>query len=250
MEAEYDQMADEYDATRDAATPEEVDAIRRSLEGSASVLDVGVGTGRFAGPLSSVGFEVTGADVSRRMLVKAREKGLTRLVLGDAYRLPFRDKAFDGAMIIHVLHVVADWRTVMREIGRVTKGNAVTIMRVPQNQRAEEAAAKKVTEGPHMTEGRYPVRTQHRMWQNEQELKAEVPPVQLERIRDEVVTLSLTEAFRRMEAKRPFASQIVPPAMREAMMERIFEVSGGQQVQRRIVEDLAVWRADDLQTIR
>jgi ubiquinone/menaquinone biosynthesis C-methylase UbiE len=250
VEAEYDKMADEYDATRDAATLEEVDAIRRSLDGSASVLDIGIGTGRFAGPLSSLGFEVTGVDVSRRMLVKAREKGLTRLVLGDAYSLPFRDEAFDGALIVHVLHVVADWRAAMREVGRVTKGNVATIMRVPQGARGEEAASMKAPDGPRRTEGNYPVRTQHRMWQNEQELKMEVPPVTLERIRDEVVTLSMEEAFKRVDAKRPFARQIIPPEMREAMMERIFEMGGGQEIQRRVVEDLVVWNAEDLRKIK
>jgi ubiquinone/menaquinone biosynthesis C-methylase UbiE len=239
VEAEYDQMADEYDATRDAATKEEVGAIARRLEGSTRVLDVGVGTGRFAVPISGLGFEVTGVDVSRRMLLRAREKGLERLLLGDAYSLPFREKTFDAAVIIHVLHVVADWKRVMGEIARVTKGNIITILRVSQHAAAAEPPS-------HLQSGQegYPVRTQHRLWQNEQELKAEFPPVALERIRDEVITLSIADALRRLDAKRPLGGQIVPPEYRQAMMERIIAMSGSQSVQRRIVEDLAVWNAD------
>ncbi|MGA2666439.1 MAG: methyltransferase domain-containing protein, partial [Nitrososphaerales archaeon] len=97
MEAEYDSMAEEYDATRDSATQGELSGLASALEGCRTVLDVGVGTGRFAKPLTDLGFEVTGADVSRRMLSKAREKGLERLLLGDAYRLPFADLSFDAA---------------------------------------------------------------------------------------------------------------------------------------------------------
>jgi len=250
LEAEYDQMAEEYDATRDAATEREVDGIAGSLEGSKTVLDVGVGTGRFAKPIFGLGFEVTGVDVSRRMLLKAREKGIDRLLLGDAYSLPFKGKAFDAAMIIHVLHVVVDWARVMRELGRVTKGNVVTILRVPQLPGGQPRAEVGTALSPSRSGlGGYPVRTQHRMWQNEQELVARVPPMKLERIRDEIVSIPVADALRRLEAKRSMGAQMVPPEIRRAMMERVISMSAGQVVQRRVVEDLAVWKADQLEAI-
>ncbi|MDA4136523.1 MAG: methyltransferase domain-containing protein [Thaumarchaeota archaeon] len=245
MEAEYDQMAEEYDATREAPTEQEIGAIAASLEGFRSVLDVGVGTGRFAIPVSGLGFDVTGVDVSRRMLLKAREKGLERLLLGDAYSLPFKDKSFDAAIIIHVLHVVADWAKVMREIGRVTRGSVITILRVPQVPEVPGA-----TNTPNPTQaGGYPVRTQHRMWQNEQELKERVPPLKLERIRDETLSIPVAEAMRRLEAKRSFGAQMIPPEIKHAMMERIIAMSVDRVVHRRIVEDLAVWKADQLESL-
>jgi len=247
LEAEYDQLAEEYDSTREVPTDLEVGAVAGSLEGGKAILDVGVGTGRFAKPLSGLGFEVTGVDVSRRMLSKAREKGLDRLVVGDAYRLPFVEKSFDSAVIIHVLHVVADWASVMREIGRVTKGNVVTILRVPQGPASPVAQGGGPTPAAATTPGGYPVRTQHRMWENEQQLKERVPPVRLERIRDETLQIPIAEAFKRLEAKRSVGMQMVPPEMRRAMMERIIAMRGDQFVQRRIVEDLAVWRAEQLE---
>jgi ubiquinone/menaquinone biosynthesis C-methylase UbiE len=249
LEAEYDQMAEEYDATREAATEREVGAIAASLEGCKTVLDVGVGTGRFAKPISGLGFEVTGVDVSRRMLLKAREKGLDRLLVGDAYRLPFRGKTFDAAVIIHVLHVVADWASVMREIGRVTGGNVITILRVSQSPESPARTGQNAAPSNKGAVGGYPVRTQHRMWQNEQELKTRVPPVKLERIRDETVQIPIADAFRRLEAKRSVGAQMVPPEMKRAMMERIIAMTGSQFVQRRIVEDLAVWKADQLEAL-
>jgi ubiquinone/menaquinone biosynthesis C-methylase UbiE len=250
MEAEYDQMAEEYDATRDAATEQEIHGITGSLGGCKTVLDVGVGTGRFARPLSGLGFEVTGVDISRRMLLKAREKGLDRLLLGDAYKLPFRAKSFDAAIIIHVLHVVVDWVTVVREIGRVTRGNVITILRVPQFPQGPSVSevGKAVSPNPG-EDGEYPIRTQHRMWQNEEELKARVPPNKLERIRDEIVAIPVADALRRLEAKRSIGAQMVPPEVRRAMMERIISRSSGQVVHRRVVEDLAVWKADQFEIL-
>jgi ubiquinone/menaquinone biosynthesis C-methylase UbiE len=245
LEAEYDQMAEEYDATREAPTEQEVNGIAGSLDGCKTVLDIGVGTGRFAKPISRLGFEVTGVDVSRRMLLKAKEKGLDRLLLGDAYTLPFRGKSFDAAIMIHVLHVVVDWAKVMQEIGRVTKGNVITILRVAQDLGGPLASTLGNDAIQNQSRGAgYPVRTQHRMWQNEQELKARVPPVKLERIRDETVTIPVADAIRRLEAKRSMGAQLVPPEKRRAMMERVIAMSRTQFVSRRIVEDLAVWRAD------
>ena len=255
LEAEYDSMADEYDATRGSATQVELDALVRSLGASVSVLDVGVGTGRFAKPLSDLGYEVTGLDISRRMLSKAREKGLQRLLVGDAYKLPFADKSFDAAIIIHVLHVVVGWTTVMRDMGRVTKGPVMSILRVPQGESGNvspptPAAAVSDLAGQSASVRRgYPVRTQHRMWQNELELKARVPPVKLERIRDETISLPVADAIRSLHAKRAMGAQIVPPEIREQMLERIISMTGGQTVQRRVVEDLAVWSADDLSAL-
>jgi len=55
------------------------------------------------------------------MMAKAREKKLRNLVRADAHRLPFRDRTFDGAIMIHVLHLVHDWVQVVREVGRVTR---------------------------------------------------------------------------------------------------------------------------------
>jgi hypothetical protein len=95
----------------------------------------------------------------------------------------------------------------------------------------------------------YPVRTQHRMWQNELELRARVPPLKLERIRDETISIPVADAVRSMHAKRAMGAQIVPPDVKRQMLERIIAMTGVQTVQRRVVEDLAVWGAGDLQAL-
>src|SRR6266700_1467685 len=118
-------MAGVYDSTRWSGVPPEVmksllNAMKELFAGCRTVLDVGIGTGRFAEYVSNSGFDVVGIDVSLSMMAKAREKRVRNLVQADAHYLPFRDRVFDGGIMVHVLHLVRDWVQVVREAGRVT----------------------------------------------------------------------------------------------------------------------------------
>jgi len=85
------------------------------------VLDVGVGTGRFAEPLQNLGFEVVGVDISTKMVQKAIDKKIKNLTYADACHLPFSDSAFDASLSVHVLHLIENWKAALTEITRVTK---------------------------------------------------------------------------------------------------------------------------------
>jgi SAM-dependent methyltransferase len=125
----FDPVADAYDATRRLPGPlmdRAVAALADAL-GEGPSLEVGVGTGRFAAPLSRHGVRVVGADISPRMLANARAKGCRDLFLASGTALPFRDGAFRGSMAIHVLHLVAAWRDVLGELARVTTDRFVTL---------------------------------------------------------------------------------------------------------------------------
>lgn len=127
----FDGIADRYDATRGLPADlmgKLVDALVAVFEGSAPVVDVGVGTGRFALPLQERGLRVVGLDLAPRMLALAAEKGTRDVLLGDATRMPFRDAAFGGAISIHMLHLVPGWRDVLHEVARVTRGRFVTLL--------------------------------------------------------------------------------------------------------------------------
>src|SRR2546428_10733020 len=97
-----------------------LNTMKELFAGWRTILDTGTGTGRFATYFNDSGFNVVGIDVSLSMMAKAREKKLRDLVRADAHRLPFRDRTFDGAIMIHVLHLVRDWVQVVHEVGRVT----------------------------------------------------------------------------------------------------------------------------------
>lgn len=117
-------MAEIYDKTR--SLPNEVmkrliKTLSFELKDCTKILDVGVGTGRLAEPLQKAGFEVVGIDVSGRMMSKAKEKGLQDLLLADARFIPFKDKTFDVAISVHVLHLISEWKKTLREVCRVTR---------------------------------------------------------------------------------------------------------------------------------
>jgi ubiquinone/menaquinone biosynthesis C-methylase UbiE len=95
------------------------------------MLDVGVGTGRFALPLSEKGLQIVGVDISAPMKQQAKRKGLRDLLRADARRLPFRNHTFDTVLIVHLLHLVDDWISVVHEIGRVSSRLVMAVISTP-----------------------------------------------------------------------------------------------------------------------
>lgn len=131
MSISFDRAAESFDRTRsppDHVMDKIVETLQKELEDYKRILDVAVGTGKFAKPLQNAGFEVVGVDISKRMLAKAREKGTRDLVASDACTLPFPDSAFDASMSISTLHLITDWKLALREIIRVTKDSLFTIL--------------------------------------------------------------------------------------------------------------------------
>ncbi|MEU8460644.1 class I SAM-dependent methyltransferase [Streptomyces sp. NPDC029003] len=84
-----DALAEVYDDIYPGST-EIADYLSTIAEPGASVLELGVGTGRVALPLADAGFEVHGIDTSEGMLARLAEKdpeGRITPVLGDLARL-------------------------------------------------------------------------------------------------------------------------------------------------------------------
>lgn len=129
----FDRAAEYYDATR-VTDPETLDAILGLLgdhvagDGEGDVLEIGVGTGQLALPLSARGVRVTGLDLSPAMMAKLLEKAggasPVRLVQGDATRMPFADGVFAGAYARWVLHLIPEWERVLAELDRVVEHDA------------------------------------------------------------------------------------------------------------------------------
>ena len=118
----FDRVADIYDETRayaDGVADLMSEALEREVSKEARLLEVGIGTGRTAHPLVERGFDITGIDISMRMLSRARAKGLKDLIIADVTTLPFSDLAFDHVLSVHVTHLISDWPRALAEIGRV-----------------------------------------------------------------------------------------------------------------------------------
>lgn len=141
MAVSFDRIADRYDTTRgypDQVMDDMVGALEKVLDKKKSILDAGVGTGRFAKPLQDRGFDIVGLDISGRMLAKARAKGTADILRGDMCSLPFRDQVFGTTLSIHVLHLISKWRCALAEVGRVTSDNFVSIAFNREESPAEE----------------------------------------------------------------------------------------------------------------
>lgn len=121
--ARYDGIADWYDTEfqPDALAGETWKVLAELLgEGEGALLDVGCGTGSYAGGFAALGWDYIGVDASEDMLRRARDKGVAA-VRGDATALPFPDESFDAAVSIFTHTDVDDWASVVREIARVLR---------------------------------------------------------------------------------------------------------------------------------
>ena len=89
--------------------------------GARRVLDLATGSGDLALAIQRriPQAEVTGADFSTEMLVRARAKGLTRTVAADALALPFADGVFDCVTVAFGLRNMSDWGAALCEMSRV-----------------------------------------------------------------------------------------------------------------------------------
>jgi ubiquinone/menaquinone biosynthesis C-methylase UbiE len=131
----FDRAADYYDETRGLppGTEQGIAALIRDMGGltaSSRVVEIGVGTGRIALPLAAHVRAVCGVDLSRPMLNRllAKRSGEpVHAVEGDIARLPFGSHRFDAAVAVHIFHLVADWRGVLRELARVLRPDAPLI---------------------------------------------------------------------------------------------------------------------------
>ena len=86
-----------------------------------TVLDVPVGTGRFADAYCRRRLTVAGLDLSPDMLAQASGKGFDRLLQGNILALPFLDDAFDAAVCVRLLSWLS-WEQALlaiHELGRV-----------------------------------------------------------------------------------------------------------------------------------
>jgi SAM-dependent methyltransferase len=91
---------------------------------NSAILDIGCGTGIVLKELEKYG-EVYGLDVSKEAIEFCRERGIKKLRLGSANKLPYKEGTFTHILILDVLdHEAVSERKALREIWRVCKPGA------------------------------------------------------------------------------------------------------------------------------
>jgi len=138
LDYRFDQrVAKQYDALR--GHPPEIaaaigQAIADQIGADARVLELGVGTGRIALPAAAASCKVFGIDLSSHMLaalsrrIRAEQLDGIHLAQADIKALPFGEATFDGALAVHVLHLVADWAGALTEINRVLRPGGTLVL--------------------------------------------------------------------------------------------------------------------------
>ena len=133
----FDQVAGDYDQTRVIPDAQMEDIVRRlgreaHLERGGLFLDAGVGTGRFAAPLARLyPAQIIGADISLPMMRQVAAKSPSSalpLAQADLQRLPFPRGAFQGVLLVHILHLIERWPQVLSEVRRVLAPSGVLFL--------------------------------------------------------------------------------------------------------------------------
>jgi ubiquinone/menaquinone biosynthesis C-methylase UbiE len=257
---EFDGISEIYDETRQAATPAELKALSSELKDCHTILDVGVGTGRFAKPLSECGFDIVGIDLSRKMILKAKLKGLHNLILADACNMPFRDGAFDGSIIIHVFHLLPDWLTVVREMGRVTNKKVAALLSNRPGAWSNTANVSGDAVSPAHSEiwvqyaklraeAGYPMQRHARRWQNEADVRSKLPPNKLIEVSNEVEVLRVSDLMQRFLQRSPSWHMDIPVEVHQKIMQQLLASTDNKQITRTVTEQLAIWQPDMLRSL-
>ncbi|NRQ36130.1 class I SAM-dependent methyltransferase [Nonomuraea sp. NN258] len=124
MNAAYDEIADWYE--HDFLPRDTADSlgIRRTLRdllgpGAGACLEVGCGTGAYAGLVRELGWTPVGVDLSAGMLRYTRDR--LPALRADAERLPFRDGCLPAVVSVMVHTDMPRYLAVLREVSRVLR---------------------------------------------------------------------------------------------------------------------------------
>jgi SAM-dependent methyltransferase len=134
----FERAAGRYEAWYATARGRRADRAERALlawllawfPGVRRVLDLGCGTGHFTPWLAARADMAIALDRSPAMLREARARaGGSRLVLGDAERLPLRDGAVDVSLLVTTLEFLERPEQALLEVARVSeRGLALLVL--------------------------------------------------------------------------------------------------------------------------
>ena len=120
-----------YDKTLEFLDSFERNELKRMIYSAKGkkVLDVGCGTGRLFPEFQKMNFDITGIDVSQKMIDIAKNRcHKAKLLVGDVENLPFKDDSFDVVVASFVVVHLKYLEKAFSEIYRVLKNGGVFII--------------------------------------------------------------------------------------------------------------------------
>jgi len=127
----FNNVADRYDrwydtprgAIYDRFEKKAIDELLRNHIKGKRLLEVGCGTGHWSKFFSTKGYEITGIDISERMVTIAKSKNIARssFHVMDGHRMSFADNSFDIAVAITTLEFATAPDTMIAEMARCVR---------------------------------------------------------------------------------------------------------------------------------
>ena len=122
----FEEHTDQYEKwfeVNNFAYESELEAIKRVLPEKGIGMEIGVGSGRFAGPLG-IKF---GVEPSGKMREISKQRGI-EIINGLAEALPYKDCQFDYALMVTTICFLDDIETALKEAYRVIKSGGYLII--------------------------------------------------------------------------------------------------------------------------
>jgi len=237
----FDRVAGIYDSTRGLppfVMTVVVSSLADELRNSGTILDAGVGTGRFAGPLKEKGLDVVGLDVSKAMLSEAKKKSLTNLVMGELTTMPFANEAFDSCLMVHVLHLVENPMRLLSEIARVCRSSVLSVAEVSDKESIREDYIRLRSEMGHQASEI----SEHR-------LMALVTPTKLKDIVTYPVETRADDDITHLRDRISSVTWDVPDDVHEGIINRLATTMGGKVYKSNKTIKLAIWDVDSIRSV-
>ena len=128
---DFDKIADSYDSWYSPAIGSMYDRLEKRAfdrfignhNGGKQLLEIGCGTGHWSKYFSEKEFEVTGIDISEKMIKTANKKNIPhcRFQVADGRSLSFFDNSFDVAAAITTLEFSENAESIISEMARCVK---------------------------------------------------------------------------------------------------------------------------------
>ncbi len=104
--------------------------LKKYLKDKPKILDIGCGTGIVMKKFESSA-DIFGIDNSKSAVDFCKKRGLEKVKVGDAKKIPFDDEKFDMVLALDIIEHIDDDIRVLNEVKRVLKKNGKFFVTVP-----------------------------------------------------------------------------------------------------------------------